>query len=68
MLGKQISGILAAQDFGQREILLAQPVLDPEVGNVEMSDLPKASTSADANRSCRVSENLNIQPDAQIIG
>ena len=67
MFGEKIGRVLGSGNLRQRQISSLQPVLDPQVGHMQVSYLSQAASSADADCGRSISEEMDFQRNPQVM-
>ena len=66
MFGQEIGRILGAGNLRKGKVAALQPVLDPQVGNMEVSNLSQTAASANTDGRGRIGEKVDFQRYPQI--
>ena len=68
VLRVEIRWIFSARDFGQAKVAMADTVLDPQVGHMQVPYFAEAAPSAYADCGRRIGEELKVELNAEIGG
>ena len=65
---ENVRWIIGSRDFCQGEVSTLQPVLHPQISDMQMSDFAEASASADAYGRRGIREDMNLEFNTNIFG